>query len=133
MPLCWSHAEYLSLVRSAHDGHPSHLRRRAYRYVAATIRSRHEFWSLRHRPRQIPWQKTLRIIIEREATIVWTADDWVTANRTTADKNRTLDVWFADLPTEGCPIGSRIEFTFFWAAEQRWEGTNFSTMVVERS
>ena len=134
MPLCWSHAEYLSLVRSAHDGVCFDRVEPAYqRYVAAPVGSRHEFWSLRHRPRQIPRQKILRIIIEREATIVWTADDWVTANRTTADKNRTLDVWFADLPTEGCPPGSRIEFTFFWAAQQRWEGTNFSTMVVERS
>jgi hypothetical protein len=48
-------------------------------------------------------------------------------------QDRTLEVWFADLPTECCPTGSRIEFTFFWAAEQRRDGTNFSTLVVERS
>jgi glucoamylase len=134
MPLCWSHAEYLSLVRSAHDGICFDRVEPAYqRYVAAPVRSRHEIWTLRHRPRHISPQKILRLIVEREATIVWTADAWATTNRMTAEKNRTLDVWFADLSTEECPIGSRVEFTFFWTPEQRWEGTNFSTLVVDRA
>ena len=49
-----------------------------------------------------------------------------------AARNRTLDLLFADLPTQNCGRGSVIEFTFFWPETQRWEGTNFSALVVER-
>ena len=40
-----------------------------------------------------------------------------------------LNLWFADLPTEDCPDGSVIEFTFFWKEAQRWEGRNYSVTV----
>ena len=49
MPLCWSHAEYISLVRSAHDGvcfdriEPVHER-----YVVQKTGSSIEMWTLAH-------------------------------------------------------------------------------------
>jgi len=134
MPLCWSHAEYLSLVRSARDGIPFDRVEPAFdRYVRKPIESRHEIWSFRYQSREVPPGKILRCIIERDATIVWTTDTWATTNRTVAARNRTLDLWFADLPTQNCGRGSVIEFTFFWPLTQRWEGKNFSALVVERT
>ena len=35
----------------------------------------------------------------------------------------------SDLPTEGLPGGSLIEFTFFWEEAQRWEGRNWQVQV----
>jgi glucoamylase len=134
MPLCWSHAEYLSLVRSAHDGICFDRVEPAYeRYVANPSKSRHEIWNFRHQTREIVRGKTLRLVIEQAATVVWTADAWATVTRTPAQESRTLDLWFADLPAENFPAGSRIEFTFVWTEAQRWEGGNFSIMVVERT
>ena len=36
---------------------------------------------------------------------------------------------FADVPTEGCPEGTVIEFTFLWKEAQRSEGRNYSVRV----
>src|SRR5258708_26631859 len=77
MPLCWSHAEYVSLVRSRHDGVCFDRVEPAFqRYVATPVRSRHEIWSLRHPLRRVSRGKILRIILAAEATVVWSTDDW---------------------------------------------------------
>ena len=53
MPLCWSHAEYISLVRSRRDGVCFDRVEPAFqRYVANPVPSQHEIWSLRHQLRQ---------------------------------------------------------------------------------
>src|SRR5262245_29528191 len=55
MPLCWSHAEYVSLVRSRHDGVCFDRIDPAFqRYVVNPVQSRHEIWSLRHPLRRMP-------------------------------------------------------------------------------
>lgn len=64
-----------------------------------------------------------------DATIVWSAQSWTSTNKVDAVPIRTLDLWFADLPTEGSPEGSVIEFTFFWKEVQRWKGRNYSVAV----
>ncbi len=95
------------------------------RYVVNPVRSRHEIWSFRHQLRRMPHGKILRIIVAAEATIVWSANDWASTNRADAINNSVLNLWFADLPTENCPGGLVIEFTFFWKEAQRWEGRNY--------
>lgn len=130
MPLCWSHAEYLSLVRSAHDGICFDRVEPAFqRYVVKPVRSRHEIWSFRHPLRGMPLGKILRIIVTAEAAIVWSANNWATTNRVDTTNNSTLDLWFVDIPTEKRPDGAVIEFTFFWKQDQRWEGRNYSVVV----
>jgi hypothetical protein len=56
--------------------------------------------------------KILRLIVAAEATIVWSADNWASTNKMETTPVSALNVWFADLPTEKCPDGSVIEFTF---------------------
>src|SRR6266487_3767152 len=64
MPLCWSHAEYVSLVRSRHDGVCFDRVEPAYqRYVVNPVGNRYEIWSLRHPLRRISRSKILRIIL----------------------------------------------------------------------
>lgn len=133
MPLCWSHAEYLSLVRSAHDGICFDRVEPAFqRYVTSPVKSRHEIWSVRHPIRRMTRGKILRLIATADASIVWSADNWASTNKSVATPVSPLNVWFADLSTEGCPDGSRIEFAFFWEEAQRWEGRNFSVIVGEQ-
>jgi len=131
MPLCWSHAEYVSLVRSAHDGICFDRVEPAYqRYVVKPVVSRHEMWSRRHPIRRVPPGQILRLIVEAEATVVWSANAWASTNKADTTLMSTLGLWFADLPTENCSDGSVIEFTFFWKADQRWEGRNYSVTVA---
>ena len=101
--------------------------------VRRPIESRHEIWSFRYQSREVPSGKILRCILERGATIVWTTDNWATTNRTAAVRNHTLDLWFADVPTQSCGAGSVVEFTVLWTETPRWEGRNFSLLVVERT
>ena len=130
MPLCWSHAEYISLVRSARDGVCFDRIEPAFqRYVAAPVESRHEIWTVRHPLRQLPPGKILRLILATEATVVWSDDHWKTTRKSDSAGIKSLDLWFADFPTKTMPDGSVIEFTFFWREAQRWEGRNYAVSV----
>jgi glucoamylase len=125
MPLCWSHAEYVSLVRSRHDRVCFDRVDEAFeRYVLNPRPSRYEIWSLCHPLRQLPCGKTLRIILSAEATIVWSADGWARTNTVDTTQESGLNLWFADFPTADWTPGSTLEFTFYWKHEQRWQGQN---------
>jgi glucoamylase len=130
MPLCWSHAEYISLVRSAHDGVCfDRIEPVFQRYVAKPVPSRHEIWTFRHPLRRMAPGKTLRIIVAADATVVWSADDWASTHKADTTQLSALHMWFVDLPTEACAGGSVVEFTFFWKEAQRWEARNYSVAV----
>jgi len=131
MPLCWSHAEYVSLVRSRHEGVCFDRIEPAYeRYVAKPIPSRHEIWTLNHPLWRLATRKTLRVILAAEATIIWTADNWSTKNSVAMTHNETFDLWFADVATGTLPSRTVVEFTFFWQAGQRWEDRNWQAAIT---
>jgi glucoamylase len=130
MPLCWSHAEYVSLVRSRHDGVCFHRVDPAYqRYVANPVQSRYEIWTLRHSLRRISRGKILRVIFAEEAKIVWSNDDWTHTNHSDTTRESGLDLWFADFPTTEWPAVSMFTFTCFWKRDQRWEGRDWQVSV----
>jgi glucoamylase len=131
MPLCWSHAEYVSLVRSRHDGVCFDRVEPAYqRYVVNPVQSRYEIWTLRHPLQRIPHGKILRIILATDATITWSMDNWARTNKAETIQQNGLNLWFADLPTADLPHGSAFAFTFFWKRDQRWEGRNWQMNVL---
>jgi len=131
MPLCWSHSEYVSLVRSRHDGVCFARVEPAFqRYVLNPVQSHYEIWSLRHPLRRVSRGKIFRIIIAAEATIVWSTDDWARRNESHTTHRDELSLWFADFPTADLPGGSVFSFTFFWERDQRWEGRNWQVNVL---
>src|SRR3984893_6698139 len=133
MPLCWSHAEYIGLVRSRHDGVCFNRVDSAFqRYVINQVQNRHEIWSFRHQRRLMRSRKTLRVIVAANATIVWSGDHWATSNKSDTIKCNGLNLWFADLETTELPSDSAVEFTFFWVEAQRWEGRNWQISIGER-
>ena len=131
MPLCWSHSEYVSLVRSRHDGVCFARVEPAFqRYVLDPVQSHYEIWSLRHPLRSVSHGKILRIILATETTIVWSIDDWARRNESHTSHRDELDLWFVDFPTAEWPSGSVFAFTFFWKRDQRWEGRNWQVSVL---
>src|SRR5437773_2092508 len=97
MPLCWSHAEYVSLVRSRHDGVCFDRVEPAFRrYVLNPVQSRYEIWSFRHPLRRVSRGKIFRIILAAEATIVWSTDEWARTNESDTRHESKLNLWFAD-------------------------------------
>jgi glucoamylase len=131
MPLCWSHAEYVSLVRSRHDAVCLHRVEPAYqRYVVNPVQSRYEMWTIRHALRRVSHGKILRIILAAEANIVWSVDNWAQTNKSDTKHQDVLNLWFADFPTTAWARGSVLTFTLFWKSEQRWAGRNWQVSVV---
>src|SRR3989441_1047815 len=131
MPLCWSHAEYVSLVRSRHDGIGFYRVEPAYqRYVVNPAQNRYEIWILRHPLQRMSRRKILRIILAAEANIVWSTDNWARTDQSATIHQDELNLWFADFPTADWPIGAVFAFTFFWKGEQRWEDRNWQVNIL---
>ena len=123
MPLCWSHAEYLTLVRSHKDGVCFDRIKPVYeRYAVAGTGSKIEMWTFAHQPPRIAPGKTLRIITENMATIHWSFDGWDSANDLET-RDAEFGCWFGDLPSDQLEAGARIVFTFLW--QDGWEGKDF--------
>jgi glucoamylase len=131
MPLCWSHAEYISLARSAHDGVCFDRIEPAFqRYVVKPTRPSREMWSARHPIRRMPAGLDLRLILSANATAVWSINAWADTNKTEATGIAALNLWFIDLPAQNWPEGTTVEFTFYWKEPRRWEGRNYFVKVA---
>jgi glucoamylase len=127
MPLCWSHAEYVTLVRSHKDGVCFDSVQPVYeRYAVAGTGSKIEMWTFAHQLQRIPPGNRLRIITEQAATIHWSFDGWATASDLQM-RDTGFGCWFADLPSHRLDAGARIVFTFSW--KERWEGKDFQVGI----
>jgi glucoamylase len=131
MPLCWSHAEYVSLVRSQHDGVCFDRIEPAFqRYVVNPVQSEHEIWSLRHPIRRMSRGKILRIILAAEATVVWSIDGWASLKRADTVHEGGLNLCFLDFPTKDWPSGTVFSLTLYWKGDQRWQGNNWEVSIL---
>ena len=131
MPLCWSHAEYVALVRSRHDGVCFDRVESAFRrYVLNPSPSRYEIWSLRYPVQRVYRGKILRMVLAAPATIVWSTNDWASTERLDATHESELSLWYADFPTAEWPQGSVFAFTVFWKPDQRWEDRNWQVNIL---
>ena len=130
MPLCWSHAEYLTLVRSHKDGVCFDRIEPVYqRYAKAKTGSTIEVWTLAHQPPRIASGKTLRIITEHTAVIHWSFDGWATVNDLEM-RDAGFGCWFGDLPADQLPGHTRIVFTL--RTRDGWVGEDFEVLTETR-
>ncbi len=129
MPLCWAHAEYLTLLRSRKDGKPFDLLPQVQeRYARNKRTNRVEIWTFAYQTPRIRQGRDLRIITESPATIRWTFDGWKTATDTST-QDTSIGCWFADLPAKQLPAGAAVIFTIRWG--DRWEGRDFTIRIEE--
>jgi glucoamylase len=129
MPLVWAHAEHLKLRRSLRDGRvfdaPMQTTRR---YVIDRRESLYAFWRFNHRPRAIRNGRRLRLETLVPTIVHWSTDGWRTTHDTGA-RATGLGEYVTDLATEALPVGTRIDFTFYWPEVDRWEQTDFRVIV----
>jgi glucoamylase len=127
MPLCWAHAEYLTLVRSRKDGVPCDRIEPVYkRYVKDKQGSDIEIWLLAYQPPRIRPGKALRLVSGTAGTVRWSVDAWKTTNERELVETG-LECWYADLPVGSLPAGTQIVFTF--RRGDKWEGRDFNVQI----
>ncbi|MEO6811127.1 MAG: glycoside hydrolase family 15 protein, partial [Isosphaeraceae bacterium] len=134
MPLVWAHAEYIKLRRSLSDGRVFDLPpQTAQRYLVDKIRSNLVIWRFDHKRLVIAPGEVMRVEVQAPALVHWSIDGWKTA-REVSTLDTGLGIHIADLPTNSLRAGDQIVMTFRWPeADDRWEGNNFTTNVIDES
>jgi len=128
MPLLWAHAEYIKLLRSAHDGKIFDLIPAvAERYLKKKGRNDLEIWKFNRQIQSVLPGVTLRIQISAPFRLHATLDGWKTVHEKEA-RSTAIGIFFADI---GVPGEQRapIQFTFYWPKGGRWEGRDFAVAV----
>jgi len=129
MPLAWSHSEYIKLLRSAEDGKVFDLIEPvAKRYGDGPRKLPVQISKRDHLPAQVAPGQTLRIIEADPFRVVWTQNGWET-NSATESKLLGSVVAYADIPIAKSAQGA-VSFTFYWTAEDRWEGRNYDIPIA---
>ncbi|MFZ5856925.1 MAG: glucan 1,4-alpha-glucosidase [Chloroflexota bacterium] len=130
MPLVWAHAEYLKLCRSLADGRVFDMPpQTAKRYSLVQPPSDLTMWAFNHKVRKLPHGHTLRFFLPASARLRWSADERTTEKEATT-YDSTLGVHVVDLPTRALKTGMTIRFTFYWLAEERWDGMDYTIVIV---
>ncbi|MCP3979741.1 MAG: glucan 1,4-alpha-glucosidase [bacterium] len=130
MPLCWAHAEYVKLLRSATDGCVfDRVQTVADRYLGTRRACRKlEVWKFNRQVGTLRAGFTLRIQAVAPFTLKWTRGEWDRASETEAAPT-SLGVHFVDIDVTEAS-SAPIRFTFFWPGGGRWEGRDFRVEVV---
>ena len=129
MPLVWAHAEYVKLRRSLRDGSVFDMpAQTVQRYLKRQTGSGLVIWRFNHKCQTMPSGKTLRIEVLAPAVVHWSSNNWQTSNDAKT-RDTGLGMHVADLPTDDLPAGTRLTFTLYWPAEDRWGGTDFEIRI----
>ncbi|MGN6264538.1 MAG: glycoside hydrolase family 15 protein [Ginsengibacter sp.] len=128
MPLVWAHSEYIKLCYSIKQKKIFDMSPHTEdRYIKKKIACPFVVWRFSWPCAVVPKGKNLRIEIEAEATVRWSADRWKTIQdmdtRDTRLGIHLVDIKLKDVETD------KIYFTFFWKKANHWENQNFSITV----
>jgi glucoamylase len=128
-PLVWAHAEYLKLCRSLRDAEVfDRPPQTVERYLTKHTTSELAIWRANNKVRTMAVGLTLRIETFDPALVHWGIDGWQTVHDVNT-RDTTLGMHLVDLPTAALRAGSRVNFTFYWPQEHRWEGADFCVCV----
>ncbi|HVV00946.1 MAG TPA: glycoside hydrolase family 15 protein, partial [Verrucomicrobiae bacterium] len=128
MPLCWAHAEYISLVRSAKNGSVCDFTPEIHeRYARGKRLWKAEIWTMAHQIPAVRAGKILRIVTGGPATARWSTDNWQTVNDSEAT-DTGIGCWYVDLPSAGLAAGAVMVFTL--RLKGAWAGENYSVKIV---
>jgi glucoamylase len=129
MPLMWAHAEYTKLLRSINDGVVfDRIDAVARRYLENRGRATLDIWKFNRQVAGTQSHNTLRVQAHAPFRLRFTNDHWQThIDRASTDPG--IEVHYCDIQTD--ELGPcLVEFTFFWVADDRWEGKNYQVQVV---
>jgi glucoamylase len=131
MPLMWTHAEYVKLLRSLMDGQVFDLIPEvAERYLKNRGRKDLEVWKPTRQVREVTAGQVLRIQASEPFRLHATNDDWASATDTPSTSTE-LGIEFADIAIRE-DQSAPVEFTFFWTGSNRWEEHNYKVRINQK-
>ena len=131
MPLMWAHAEYVKLLRSVMDGQVFDLIPIVEeRYLNGHGRKDLEVWKAVRQVKEVLAGQVLRIQAPETFRLHWSNDGWVTASDTSSTSTG-IGIEFVDIAINDDQLGP-VEFTFFWAGRDRWEGHNYEVHIKQK-
>lgn len=119
MPLAWSHAEYIKLLRSIADGKVfDHIPQIEERYSDRCKCQLLEIWKLNRQVQFVKPNYTLRIQTPEPFRLHWSQDDWQTV-QDTESSSTVLNIYYVDIPiSENQRVP--IRFTLYWRDREQW-------------
>lgn len=130
MPLCWAHAEYIALTKSAEAGVPIDRPDIVFkRYAQGKKVGGSEFWMFQRQPATV-WQgRSLVILLADPARIRYSRDHWQSWKEIGTVPSG-IGVHVATLhEVRDLDVGGVAIFTFVWA-DGHWEGKNFQVTIT---
>lgn len=128
MPLMWTHAEYIKLLRSVADGQVFDLIPLvAERYLTGRGRKDLEVWKPNRQVRQVAPKQVLRVQAPAAFWLHWTDNEWQDVYDTRSTPT-ALGIEFVDIPI-ALQQRSPIRFTFRWMEGDRWEGKDYAVTI----
>jgi glucoamylase len=128
MPLMWAHAEYVKLLRSAHDGAVfDRIPVVAERYLSGKGRKDLEIWKFKRQPRVVAAGATLRIHDAAAFRLRWTLDDWKTSKDTPSVAAMPM-IHSVDIVVPKSQR-ARVRFAFYRFESGSWDGRDFAVDV----
>ncbi len=130
MPLVWSHAEYIKLLRSKRDGKIFDMIEpvRA-RYIEQKVKSDLQVWLLNHKLRAARSSQLLRLELIAAARLHWTIDEWKNVHDVELFDDG-LGIYSHEFAPEELKAGETLKFTFYWTEAAHWEGRDFSIAIM---
>jgi glucoamylase len=131
MPLMWSHAEYVKLLRSVADGKVFDvIPPVAERYTGERKQCRRiEIWKHDRQCRTVKKDHILRIQLAGIFRLHWTINGWQTAHDTNSFST-SLNIHFVDISISADQVAP-IQFTFYYPENGRWEGCDYLVQVQQ--
>ncbi len=141
-PLVWAHAEYLKLLRSAHDGKVFDRVDAVYERYSTDSgykpRRNIEIFTFRRPISRIlvkngvgktPRIPVLRILDERRFEASWSTDNWKTVH-TAVSVHRGDSGYSLDIPADAGADNGKIAWTLRWCDTGQWLGYNVEVEIV---
>jgi len=126
-PLCWAHAEYITLLRSAADGRVFDVVPECEaRYLHGDRRPPIEIWKMNRQPARMSPGK-LRVVLARPFMVHWTIDEWTTAQDTRSTPT-SIGAHYVDIDVAASQRAP-LRFTFLWTDANEWGGHDYEVAI----
>lgn len=124
MPLVWAHGEFIKLTLSSSQGVPVDRPRAVWkRYAGERPRPAFQIWRFQQPIPRCDPTKDLFFLVGAEARLHFGRDQWQDVGDLMTEDWGLAHV--VVLKAKALAGMARLDFTFFWPRESRWEGQDF--------